>query len=100
MYSFVNKDNSFIKFITNGNKKENSILAFLGLVAEVDAQLRLSQLDLSRATQTYGTLVTGRSVTGEEAFVAGEKCEDPVGVHSKSIIRINVKDLLSGYQER
>lgn len=46
--------------------KENSILAFLGLVAEVDAQLRLSQLDLSRATQTYGTLVTGRSVTGKK----------------------------------
>lgn len=28
MSTFVNKDNSFIKFITNGNKKENSILAF------------------------------------------------------------------------
>lgn len=74
-----------------GTKKKILFLLFLGLVAEVDAQLRLSQLDLSRATQTYGTLVTGRSVTGEEAFVAGEKCEDPVGVHSKSIIRINVK---------
>ena len=57
-----------------GTKKKILFLLFLGLVAEVDAQLRLSQLDLSRATQTYGTLVTGRSVTGEEAFVAGEKC--------------------------
>ena len=42
-----------------GTKKKILFLLFLGLVAEVDAQLRLSQLDLSRATQTYGTLVTG-----------------------------------------
>ena len=65
-------------------------LCFL-VVVNVSAQQHLSRLDLSRASQTYGTPVVGKSVTGEEAFVAGEKCEDPVGVYTESIIRINVK---------
>lgn len=65
-------------------------LCFL-VVVNVSAQQRLSKLDLTRASQTYGTPVVGKSVTGEEAFVAGEKCEDPVGVYTESIIRINVK---------
>ena len=52
---------------------------------------RLSQLDLSNASQTYGSVMVGRMVTGEEAMVAGEKCKDVVGVYPKSIIRINLK---------
>ena len=52
---------------------------------------RLSQLDLSNASQTYGSVMTGRMVTGEEAMVAGEKCNDVVGAYPKSIIRINLK---------
>ena len=55
------------------------------------AQQRLSELDLSRSVQTYGTPVVGKSVTGEDAFVSGERCNDPVGVYSESVIRINVK---------
>ena len=62
-----------------------------GSIVALHAQQRLSQLDLSRASQTYGTPVVGKSVTGEEAFVDGEKCEDPVGVYTESIIRVNVK---------
>lgn len=65
-------------------------LSLLCMVTRISAQQRLSQLDLTHATQTYGTPVIGKSVTGEEAFVAGEKCEDPVGVYSESVIRINV----------
>lgn len=65
-------------------------LCFL-VVVNVSAQQLLSKLDLTRVSQTYGTPVVGKSVTGEEAFVAGEKCEDPVGVYTESIIRINVK---------
>lgn len=67
------------------------LLFFGSYISNLRAQQRLSQLDLNRSSQTYGTPVIGKSVTGEEAFVAGEKCEDPVGVHSESIIRINVK---------
>ncbi len=65
------------------------MLALSGIHA--GAQQKLSELDLSRATQTYGTLIAGRSVTGEAAVVAGEECVDPVGVYPDSHIRINLK---------
>ena len=57
------------------------------------AQQKLSELDLSNASQTYGTLMTGRLVTGEEAVVGGEKCTDAVGVFPHNVIRINAKGL-------
>ena len=55
------------------------------------AQQRLSGLDLSNASQSYGSVMIGRSVTGEDAIVAGEKCGDVVGVYPQNIIRINTK---------
>lgn len=66
------------------------LLAFR-LFVGVNAQQKLSGLDLSRSFQTYGSPVVGLSVTGEDAFVAGSRCIDPVGVHSNSVIMVNMK---------
>ena len=55
------------------------------------AQQQLSKLDLNNASQTYGEPIVGKSVTGEEAIVAGEKCNDAVGVYPQNIIRIDLK---------
>lgn len=55
------------------------------------AQQRLSALDLTRSSQSYNTPIIGKSTTGEEAYIVGDKCKDAVGVYPKSIIRINTK---------
>lgn len=55
------------------------------------AQQRLSELDMSNASQTYGAVMIGKTVTGEEPIVAGEKCADAVGVYPQNTIRINAK---------
>lgn len=69
-----------------------AVMALLALGGTARAQQKgLAQFDLTDARQTYGTLVVGRSVTGEEAFVAGERCEEPVGVHSESVIRLPLR---------
>jgi hypothetical protein len=57
------------------------------------AQQKLSQLDLSNASQTFGSVMSGMTVTGEEAVVAGEVCRDAVGVFPHNVIRINAKGL-------
>lgn len=74
----------------------NKLSAFIIVAATIlcldsYAQERLSRLDLSGASQTYGSVMIGKSVTGEEAVVAGDKCSDAVGVYPQNIIRINVK---------
>lgn len=66
-------------------------LLALGCYININAQQKLSELNLSRSSQTYGMPVVGLSVTGEEASVAGKKCLDPVGVHSESVIKVNIK---------
>lgn len=73
-------------------KKLLNIIAIIILFCvDAAAQQQLSTLDLTRASQTYSTPMVGKSVTGEEAFIAGIKCKDAVGVYPKSIIRINTK---------
>lgn len=46
-------------------------------------------MDLSKAYQEYGGAIVGKSVTGEAAKVAGVPYNDVIGVHSKSIIKID-----------
>ena len=74
--------------------KKLSFLLFVAIaISHINsyAQGRLSQLDLSNASQTYGAVMIGKSVTGEEPIVAGEKCADAVGVYPQNTIRINAK---------
>lgn len=77
--------------------KYPSVIAAALLCLNVQAQQKLSDLDLTNASQTFGTVMTGRTVTGEEAFVAGEKCPDAVGIFPHNMIRINAKGLCDGF---
>ena len=51
--------------------------------------IKVSTMDLSKAYQEYGGAIVGKSVTGEAAKVAGVPYNDVIGVHSKSIIKID-----------
>lgn len=55
------------------------------------AQQRLSELDMNNASQTCGAVMIGKTVTGQEPIVAGEKCADAVEVYPQNTIRINAK---------
>lgn len=54
-------------------------------------KIKISELDLSTAYQEYGGVMIGKSVTGEEAKVIGTPYVDVIGVHSKSIIKIDTR---------
>ncbi len=70
------------------------IVAFVAILffsSNSYAQQRLSELDMNNASQTYGAVMIGKTVTGEEPIVASEKCADVVGVYPQNTIRINAK---------
>ncbi len=54
--------------------------------------LKLSDLDISLAQQTYGAPVKNKSVTGEQLSVAGETFSEGIGVHSHSVIKIKMNN--------
>ena len=68
-----------------------AFVAILFFSSNSYAQQRLSELDMNNASQTYGAVMIGKTVTGEEPIVAGEKCADVVGVYPQNTIRINAK---------
>ena len=68
-----------------------AFVAILFFSSNSYAQQRLSELDMNNALQTYGAVMIGKTVTGEEPIVAGEKCADAVGVYPQNTIRINAK---------
>lgn len=68
-----------------------AFVAILFFSSNSYAQQRLSELDMNNASQTYGAVMIGKTVTGEEPIVAGEKCADAVGVYPQNTIRINAK---------
>lgn len=50
--------------------------------------VRLSEMDLTKSYQEYGTLKVGRSVTNEPAVIQGKEYPEVIGVQSESCIRI------------
>lgn len=75
-------------------KKALSILAIVLLCSNSTAQqvLKLVDLDVSMAQQTYGSPMKNLSVTGEPLSVAGEKFNEGIGVHSHSVIKIKMNN--------
>lgn len=63
--------------------------AFPGFVA-ADGTVRVSDLDLSKAYQQYGGVSKGRAVTGEKPSVGGQPVDEVIGVHARSILKINL----------
>ncbi|MBR4249183.1 MAG: NPCBM/NEW2 domain-containing protein, partial [Verrucomicrobia bacterium] len=48
-------------------------------------------MDLSKAYQQYGELQVNKSVTGESVYAAGTSYSDAIGVHSQSVIKLDLK---------
>ncbi|WP_442878925.1 NPCBM/NEW2 domain-containing protein [Bacteroides sp.] len=61
------------------------------IAAQADGLIKLSEMDLGKAYQQYGGLKTGTSVTGEAPSIGGVKQNNVIGVHSKSLIKIDLK---------
>lgn len=80
------------------SKKRNNYLwitslflnLLLGFSVHAQKVMNVSNMDLEKAYQEYGSVVTGKSVTGELATVLGKTYTDVVGVHAKSIIKIDL----------
>ncbi|MBO7391196.1 MAG: NPCBM/NEW2 domain-containing protein, partial [Verrucomicrobia bacterium] len=53
--------------------------------------ISLTQMDLSKAYQQYGELQVNKSVTGESVYAAGTSYSDAIGVHSQSVIKLDLK---------
>ena len=71
------------------------LLLFAGVIMCLGSQAqmikKITELDLSDAYQEYGGIVVGKSVTGEKAIVAGVEYTEVIGVHSKSVIKIDIR---------
>lgn len=71
------------------------LLIYLGLIITelsfAQTKMKVSEMDLSKAYQEYGGVMIGKSVTGEDANVAGIPYSDVIGVHSKSVIKIDTR---------
>lgn len=61
---------------------ENSLLA--------QSEKKLSDLDLSKVWQEYGTVQKNKAVDGEAAVVNGVTYSDVVGVHARSLIKVKL----------
>ena len=66
-----------------------STFAF-GILAYAQSPINLSQLDLSKINQGYGKAVSGKSVSGDPAIVAGQSYSDVIGTHAPSSFKINL----------
>ncbi|WP_439182145.1 NPCBM/NEW2 domain-containing protein [Carboxylicivirga taeanensis] len=54
--------------------------------------VKLSDLDISLARQSYGAPVRNLSVTGEPLSVAGQVFKEGIGVHSQSLIKVRMNN--------
>ena len=68
-----------------------AVFAFLFSLFLRAEDISLTQMDLSKAYQQYGVLQVNKSVTGDAAYVAGTLYSDVIGVHSKSVIKLDLK---------
>lgn len=69
-----------------------SVVIVLGICFQTHGQniFKLSEADLSKAYQEYGTLSVGKTVTGEPAVAGGRTYTDAIGVHAASTIKLKL----------
>ena len=66
-------------------------LAFFSAVAgNAQSSIKVADLDISLAEQTYSAPVRNKSVSGEQLSIAGEIFKEGIGVHATSNIRIKL----------
>ena len=79
------------------NKKNMKFLMLLFvyimtcMVSHAQLTAKIIDMNLSDAYQEYGGVVVGKSVTGEKAMIAGVEYTEVIGVHSKSVIKIDTR---------
>ena len=77
-------------------------LLVAGVMMTWDSQaqmvLKVNEMNLTNAYQEYGGVAVGQSVTGEKAMVAGVEYPEAVGVHAKSVIKIDTRRNVSRFK--
>ena len=68
------------------------VLVAVTITSVAQQTIKLQEMDISLAQQTYGAPVKNLSVTGEPLSVAGEKFNEGLGVHARSVIIIKMND--------
>lgn len=65
-------------------------LLMLATGGQAQHTVSLSELDLSKALQTYGRAQANATSTGEPAVVQGKNCPAVVGVYARSVIKVRL----------
>lgn len=65
-------------------------MALGSLSAFAQSKVSITELDVSKASQDYGKVTIGQSVTGETASVNGSTFSQVLGVHSNSVLKIRL----------
>lgn len=78
-------------------KLNKTILCLVGILlfawqTKSQTIVKIENLDISLAQQNYGAPVKNTSVTGEVISVAGVEYKNGIGVHSKSILKLNLNN--------
>lgn len=60
-------------------------------IVQAQESFKLTNADLTKSYQEYGKAVIGKSVTGEQATIAGKSYTNVIGVQAKSIIKMDLK---------
>lgn len=66
--------------------------------AFAQSEVRLAEISLDGAYQEYAAPAAGKSVTGEEASAGGKSYTEVIGVHAKSIIKVNLHNRASRFR--
>ncbi|MCK3685589.1 NPCBM/NEW2 domain-containing protein [Maribellus sp. YY47] len=69
-----------------------ALVAGLFITSNAQQFVKIQEMDISPAQQTYGATVKNHSVTGELLSIAGEKFTEGIGVHSHSVIKIKMNN--------
>lgn len=84
--------------------KRNLLLLSMGLLActtymQAQKTIKLSKMELKNKTyQEYGTATIGKAVTGEPVSIQGKTYTDVIGVHSESLIKLNLHQNAARFQ--
>ncbi len=78
--------------IFNMHKYYILFITFLFVALEIYGQhtVQLSTMDLSKIWQEYGTVVKGKTVTGDDVIINGKLRSDVLGLHAKTLAKIKL----------
>lgn len=66
-------------------------IAMCSISANAQQKIEVDKMDLTNLWQEYGTVQKGRTVTAEEARIAGKSFDQVIGTHARSVLKIDLK---------